>query len=511
MNIKLTYNELLQLFDGCGFKIKPYFHQLYTLAHVILTGKRRVMLYHEIGLGKTITALYLLKCWGVQNALIICPNSLLQTWSEEIQKATDFTFATLSGPQKSRIEKMLNANAELLLINYEGLKLIGGNKVNGKFLIDEKKLRQYAFEAVICDESHHLKNPSSLQTKIAHQLASRSKYTILMTGTPIAKHVEDIFGQFLVLDGGKTFGTSHYYFMKHFFWKEPWEYDWKPKRVCSICGSLYSHLSKHLSYHHGGMTIHQYKQRFPKPDRTSRSLLLESAKKHIITFRREDCLDLPAKIYETRYVEPTEEQRRLLDNFETDLFKHELSIANVELHTQKLIQITGGAMIINGGRIFEVKNNPKLEELKNVLSQIERKTIIYHCYVHEATMINSCCKDIGLTTFVVNGTVKDKTSQITGFKEHHGMCVLIAHPRSCGEGMNLQEANYVIFYSNSYIGAILREQAEGRIHRAGQKLPCIYIDIVMKGTIDEVLYKALKNKASQIDSVLDYLNTKRKR
>ena len=83
---------------------------------------------------------------------------------------------------------------------------------------------------------------------------------------------------------------------------------------------------------------------------------------------------------------------------------------------------------------------------------------------------------------------------------------LIAHPKTGGEGLNLQMANTMIFFNSGMIGTILREQSEGRIYRAGQKKKCLYLDIVMEGSVDEVLYNSLKKNTDYVKDLLDYFN-----
>ena len=54
-------------------------------------------------------------------------------------------------------------------------------------------------------------------------------------------------------------------------------------------------------------------------------------------------------------------------------------------------------------------------------------------------------------------------------------------------------ASYVIYYSNSY-NLEVREQSEDRAHRIGQDKNVLVIDLIVKGTVDEMIISALKGK-----------------
>ena len=80
---------------------------------------------------------------------------------------------------------------------------------------------------------------------------------------------------------------------------------------------------------------------------------------------------------------------------------------------------------------------------------------------------------------------------------------MVANIRVISMGFNLQErCNHMIFYSNTF-SLEDRIQVEARIYRAGQKHPCIYLDYVMKDTIDMKVYASLKQKKQLADYIRD--------
>ena len=93
-----------------------------------------------------------------------------------------------------------------------------------------------------------------------------------------------------------------------------------------------------------------------------------------------------------------------------------------------------------------------------------------------------------------------KVGSIDGFKQGK-YSIMVANIRVISMGFNLQElCHHMIFYSNTF-SLEDRIQVEARIYRAGQKQKCIYIDYVMKDTIDMKVYAALKQKKQLADYI----------
>ena len=94
---------------------------------------------------------------------------------------------------------------------------------------------------------------------------------------------------------------------------------------------------------------------------------------------KEDCLDLPDKIYVKRYIELTGEQRRLYESIKrtalAELHGKIVSVTNILASMTKLQQVLCGHLITNSGETEEV-NNKRIEELLNILDECTGKVII---------------------------------------------------------------------------------------------------------------------------------------
>ena len=82
------------------------------------------------------------------------------------------------------------------------------------------------------------------------------------------------------------------------------------------------------------------------------------------------------------------------------------------------------------------------------------------------------------------------------------MPVFVGQIATAGLGLTLTAASTMVFYSLDYSMSNY-EQAKARIHRVGQRNPCTYIHLIAKGTVDEKVLTALRNKADLAKALVD--------
>ena len=152
-------------------------------------------------------------------------------------------------------------------------------------------------------------------------------------------------------------------------------------------------------------------------------------------------------------------------------------------------------------------SNPKLQELLRLVDEISGKFIVFHHFSEEGRLITKALKKHGIKCAEMRGETKDKEGEIERFKDD--VQALVAHPACGGEGLNLQCASTMIFFSNGFSFAH-RTQAEGRIHRLGQTNKCLYVDLLLTSgvggeTIDHHILDCLDKKGDMAKAVLDYI------
>lgn len=448
------------------FRTKPMAHQARCLVWAL--ERERIAYWLDVGTGKTLLALYTLRLWGCRCALIVCPNSVTDTWADEIDKHLGWDYVILKGTAAERRRKLAEDH-QLYIINYEGLRVLWGRRVGKKYRLDVSSMDRIPFTAIVADEIHRCKGPKNLTTRLTRELSIRVEHAIVMTGTPLTKDHKDLWAEMDVMDQGRSLGSNYWSFVRTYF--RPAGFDWKLKK-----GSL--------------------------------EKILEKLAPHTIRFEREDCFSLPGKTYQQRRVPMTAEQLDWVDEVLGIARQKDLTIrSNILDCGNKLAQIAGG-FIYTEDETKVLKSNPKLRELERIIEEVAGKFIIYHRFRAEGRIIEGLLDKIGLSYRSARGEIKDKDKQIAEFKGDENVRALVAHPACGGEGINLFEAATIIFYSNGYHFAH-REQAEGRIYRLGQQRKCLYIDIIATdGTADGIdfrILKSLKHKGDIAGEVLSYI------
>jgi SNF2 family DNA or RNA helicase len=225
---------------------------------------------------------------------------------------------------------------------------------------------------------------------------------------------------------------------------------------------------------------------------------------------KKECLDLPDKIYTKREVELTSEQKKVYKELAkyaiTELESHEtVSVTSILTQILRLHQVVCGFVKHDKGEEVEIKNN-RIDELINVLQEIQGKTIIWANYQYDIKRILKTIQGITGTDSVATyyGDTPDEERQetIRRFQNPNSeLQYLISNVQTGGYGITLTEAKNVIYYSNNY-DLEKRLQSEDRAHRIGQTNKVTYIDLVAKGTVDEKIVKALRNKLDLAQEVL---------
>jgi len=229
-----------------------------------------------------------------------------------------------------------------------------------------------------------------------------------------------------------------------------------------------------------------------------------SRKLAFFSFRvlKEDCLDLPPKVYSPRHIELTKEQQKAYNDLETfaitQLNDNTLSVTNTMTMLLRLHQITCGYLPTDNGQPPVPLKNNRMDELLNVLEETEGKVIIWANYRYSIFDIeNNLKKKFGEDSVVTYfGDTKDQDRQeiVKSFQDPKSpVRFFVANQQTSGYGLTLTAAHTVVYYSNNY-DLEKRIQSEDRAHRIGQKNNVTYIDIICENTVDDNIVGSLRNK-----------------
>ena len=347
-------------------------------------------------------------------------------------------------------------------MNVEAFSTKKGLDFAGRFLRTHRTM-------MAVDESTSIKTPTAKRTKSILSIGKLANYRRILTGSPVTKSPLDLYTQCAFLNEHLLGFTSYYTFRNRY--------------------------ATMLDRNFGGRRV-QIVGGYKRLDELSQ--ILKAFSDRVL---KENCLDLPEKIYIERQVELTDEQSKAYSTMKSAALasiKGKMATApHILTQMMRLHQITCGHLKSDDGTITEIKNN-RLEELLDVLDEIEGKAIIWANYIYDIEHIVSVIKKKYGENSVVQyyGAVSSDKRQeaIQKFQDTNSDArFFVGNPQTGGYGITLTAANTVIYYSNGY-DLEKRLQSEDRAHRIGQKKSVTYVDLVTPKTVDEKIKKALRKK-----------------
>ena len=464
------------------FKTKPYEHQLTALEKS--WNKETYAYFMEMGTGKTkvlIDNLAMLYDRGkVDGALIISPKGVLGTWyiqeipthlPDHIESVSVLWQSTINQKQQIKLNRLFESGEDLhiLIMNVEALSTSKGKLFAAKFLRSHKSL-------MVIDESTTIKNPKAKRTKNIIDLSRLAVYRRILTGSPVTRNPLDLYSQCEFLDPYLLDFASYYAFRNRY----------AEMRQINIAGRM-------INLVNGFKNLGE---------------LSEKLKPFSYRVLKEDCLDLPEKIYMKRIIALTSEQERIYEQMKKEalatLNGKTITTMNVLTQLMRLQQITCGHFKADDGTIQKIKSN-RLSELMDVLDEVEDKAIIWaHWQADIKTILKAIKKEYGPGSVVdyYGLTPQDQRQKNKdAFQNDSKVRFFVGTPQTGGYGITLTAANTVIYYSNGY-DLEKRLQSEDRAHRIGQKKTVTYVDILAEETVDEKIVKSLRKKVNIASEVM---------
>ncbi len=423
-----------------------YPHQVQAVEKIL--PNRIGALFMDMGTGKTRCAIELAarRQQRISRVIWFCPVGLKITIAEEIRKhSTGETVCVINSDDYEDafwyvvgIESMSSSDRLVILMDA---------------LIDPDTF-------VIVDESTYIKGHASKRSMRIAELSARSRYRLLLTGTPLTQGVEDLYAQMRFLSPEILGYNSFYSFARHHL-------EYSEKYPGMIVRAL----------HMGDLA-----------DRLS---------PYVYQVTKNECMDLPEKLYDHVYFGLTEEQwdayRQAKDEILTGILEEMPDYIIFQLFTA-LQQIVSGFWNRNGNEFIRLPHK-RLETLQMVLAGIpeNEKVIIWCKYVESVRQIADVLPEAALYYGQMSET--QRAEQLVHYRGNARF--LIATQATGGHGLTLNEAHYHVFYENEFKYSH-RIQAEDRSHRIGQTEHVTYIDIVSDAGIDRRIQDAIAKKESVV-------------
>ena len=326
---------------------------------------------------------------------------------------------------------------------------------------------------MVVDEATVIKNPKAMQSKKALALAKYGAYSRILTGTPITQGPLDLWSQCQFLSPQALPYPSFTSFKLEFAIEKE-----------MILGNR--HFRKTVGYRN-----------------------LEKLAQLIAPFTyrvmKKDCLDLPEKIYQRRYVELTEEQLRIYKQ----LLKECLAEINGQLVTTTTVltamlrlHTVALGYVTTDDRVMQAIPSNRIKVLLELYEEMQGKAIIFCRFKEDVRQVVEALTEVGRMPCQYHGDVPDwlRASNIKVFQE--GDATDFVATSAAARGLTLHAAENVIYYSQGF-SLETRLQSEDRAHRIGQKKNVLYTDLIAKGTIDERVIEALRNKQELASMVLE--------
>ena len=468
------------------FKTKPYEHQLKALEKSWASDT--FALFMEMGTGKSkvlvdnIAILY--DRGAIKGALIVAPKGVYKNWDaiefpthmpDHVEHTKVLWEANITKKKQMELDTLFDDKGDLkiLIMNVEAFSTNKGLDFARSFL------NIFVGRALIgIDESTTIKNPTAKRTKNILEIGNLAKYRRILTGSPVTKSPLDLFSQCKFLDPFHL-GYDSYYAYR----------------------SRYAHM---LERNFGGRRVQivgSYRRLGELADK------LEKFSYRVL---KEDCLDLPEKVFTRRLVELTDEQKKVYRQMKEMALAvlddgKMMSTMNVMTQLMRLHQVTCGHFKADDGTISHLKNN-RIDSLMELLEETEGKVIIWANYVEDIKNIVAALKKVygDDSTVEYHGAVDAgvRQEQIALFQEKNGpVRYFVGNAQTGGYGITLTAANTVIYYSNNY-DLEKRLQSEDRAHRIGQTGSVTYVDLIAEKTIDERIVKALRSKINIANEIM---------
>jgi len=458
--------ETLESIIANGHERSPHYieglynHQRQGI-HYLTTAKRCV-LADEMGLGKTVQSLWAAKVIATEigspcKVVCVVKNNLKPNWVAEITKwLPKAKVWVLDGSTKAKakqLEQVGKDESGFIIVNYEGLR-------------DLPELQKRKdIDILIVDEAHYLGNRKSQRTKAVKKL--KTEYAFFLTGTPITNKAEEFWSLLNIL--------------------EP-----------SLYGSYWRFMEKYCELRHNGFGLEVVKTHSDKLARDLRHLTIRRLKKGVLK-------DLPDKTYQKIYVELTPQQkemyRQALEDLSVKVSGDEVvDISSILTQLLRFRQITVSARTLDDN-IVERKNN-KFEFVKYVLESTapEDGLVVFSAFRKPLRHLAKYLVDAKVIEMQDIALYDGESELIDEFQA--GKRRLFLGTIKKAQGFNLHKASRCIRLDREWTPAE-NEQAEDRLHRIGQKENVTVYDLIVRGTIDEIIEETTNEKSELFKSIFD--------
>lgn len=424
----------------------------------------RCLIGDEMGLGKTVQAIaaaeLMIRHFGAQRVLIICPTSLKHQWQREIMRFAGRDAQTIQGVRPAR-ELQFAQDSVCKITNYELLAR------------DLDLINAWAPDLVIVDEAQRIKNWNTIAARALKRIAC--PYAIVLTGTPLENRLEELLSIVQFVDRHRL-------------------------------GPTWRLLHQHQSRDDNGRVIG-----YRDLDRIGATLAPIMLRR-----RKAEVLDqLPARVDKTLFVPMTAQQmachddhgaivKRIVHRWRQSGFLSDADQRRLTCSLQTMRMACNSTFLVD----HETDHGVKVDELVSLIDDLfedpAAKVVVFSQWLrtHELIERRLAAKGWGHVLFH-GGVPGDRRGALVDRFNGDPACRVFLSTDAGGVGLNLQYAAATIVNMDLPWNPAVLEQRIGRVHRIGQTRGVQVMNFVSQGTIEEGMLSVLAFKKSLFAGVLD--------
>lgn len=437
---------------------KPFDHQKDTASFLSL--RRRAFCFNEAGTGKTSAAIwaadYLMSIGKIKRVLVISPLSIMYpAWRDDIFKTAMHRSCGVAHGTTEKRKKIIAADFDFVVINFDGVQTVF------------KEIKEGNFDLIIVDEANAYKTTSTHRWKTLAKLITPDTWLWMMTGTPAAQSPIDAFGLARLIS---------------------------PARVPKYSTAWRDKVQYQVS-------------RFKWENRDNWLQQVNYALQPAIRYTKNECLDLPDVIHQTRHIPLTPTVDRAYKNLKQQMLieasGEKISAVSAAASLNKLLQISGGAVYTDKHKVVEFDAAPRLKALKETIDETLNKVVVFVPYTHTIEVVKRYLDDEGITVEVIQGSVSahERTNIIKRFQEDINPRVVIIQPQAAAHGITLTAADTAVFWS-PVMSVEIYLQCIARIDRVGQKNKMTVVHL-QGSDVEKRMYKMLQGKVDNHHQLVD--------
>jgi SWI/SNF-related matrix-associated actin-dependent regulator 1 of chromatin subfamily A len=423
-----------------------------------------------MGLGKTIQAIGTISAdESVTNILIICPASLKLNWARELGRwlTRPLSVGIASGDYWPA--------TQVVIINYD---------IVGRHI---ERIHARAWDMLICDEVHALKNAKAQRTKAilggkgAQAIAARRR--LFLTGTPILNRPSELWTLVQSLDP-RGLGSNFFRFHKQYCNAYKTRYGWDFSGASNL-DELQRRLRETIMI------------RRLKADVLTD---LPPKRRQVVELAANGCGDIVGaerSAYEANS-EAIERLRAEADLADAREDREAYEAAVMALRAAQGVLFSQMSKLRHATAVAKI---PYVLEHVREAVEASGKVIVFAWH---ADVIEAIAQEFGQAAVTVTGQtpVEKRQAAVDRFQTDPTCTLFLGNILAAGVGLTLTAAAHVIFAELDWRPAMIT-QAEDRAHRIGQRESVLVQHIVFDGSLDATMAQKIVEKQAIIDAALD--------